>query len=211
MTGRRRRREEPDPPVAARSSGAITGSQFEGTTFAVGQGAQFVSLGCPPTEFPRPDTWPTVQDTSALGLGVHRARPKGEGTNESVPPYVTRDFDDELRVRLRRSAVDGGIVLLTGDSTSGKSRAAFEAIKAEMPGQKIFSPPHGADLRRLPDSLASRPGKYVLWLDDLEGYLGRDGLQPDLLSALLRLGLTVVATLRDGFREMFWPQAERRA
>src|SRR5215472_5061110 len=80
-----------------------------------------------------------------------------------------------------------------------------------MPGHQIFSPPHGADLRRLPDSLASRPGKYVLWLDDLEGYLGRDGLQPDLLSALLRLGLTVVATLRDGFREMFWPQAERRA
>jgi TPR repeat protein len=211
MTGRPKREPEPEPPAGRLSGGAVTGSHFDGTTFLVGSGNQFISMGSPSAEFPRPGTWPTVQDATALGLGVHRARPRGDSDEETVPPYVARDFDNELRARLRRSAVDGGMVLLTGDSTSGKSRAAFEAVKSEMPEHQVFSPPHGADLRRLPDLLTSRPGRYLLWLDDLEGHLGRDGLQPDLLSALLRLRLAVVATLRDGFRDMLWPQAERNA
>jgi uncharacterized protein len=211
MTRRPRGQEEPDPPAEGRSSPDIANNRFEDAAFIVGEGSQFISMGGPPAEFPRPGTWPTAREVSALGLGVHRARSKGEGVSESVPPYVARDFDDDLRARLRRHAIDGGVVLLTGDSTSGKSRAAFEAVRAEMPEHQVFSPPHGFDLRRLPDSLAARPGRYVLWLDDLEGFLGRDGLRPDLLSALLRLRLAVVATLRDGFREMFWPQAERHA
>jgi TPR repeat protein len=211
MTRRRLGHEEPDPPVEGRSSADITGNRFDGPAFLVGRGSLYVSEGGRRAEFLRPETWPAARDVPALGLGVHRARPTGEGAGEAMPPYVARDFDGDLRARLRRHAVDGGMVLLTGDSTSGKSRAACEAVKAEMPEHQVFSPPHGADLSQLPGALADRPGRYVLWLDDLEGFLGRDGLQPDLLSALLRLRLAVVATLRDGFREMFWPQAERRA
>ena len=114
-------------------------------------------------------------------------------------------------MKLRQAAIDGGMILLIGDSTAGKSRAAFEAMHSEVPAHKVFAPPHGADLRRLPDVLSHGSGDYVLWLDDLEGFLGPDGLQPDVLSALIRLKTTVIATLRDGLRDTYRPQAERQA
>jgi WD40 repeat protein/TPR repeat protein len=198
--------QQPTPQL----SNIVTKSTIEGDA-NIANLQVFISPESGTTGVTRPDTWPVVQDTSALSLGVHRARSRRAGTDESVPPYVGRDFDNELRLRLREASVDGGMILLTGDSTAGKSRAAFEAVKAELPGHQVFAPSHGTSLGQLPEVLARRPGQYVLWLDDLEGYLGRDGLQPDVLSALLRLRVTVVGTLRDGLRDAYRPQAERQA
>ncbi|MET9848589.1 tetratricopeptide repeat protein [Streptomyces ossamyceticus] len=141
--------------------------------------------------------WQPVRDTDPLGLGVHRARVGGADAS-TLPPYVRRDIDDQVRDRLRKAAGSGGFVLLTGDSTAGKSRTALEAARAVLPGHLLLAPPWGADLRvlRLP---AGGPAydRHVLWLDDLEHYLGPGGLEPSLLSALTDAGLVVLATLRD--------------
>jgi TPR repeat protein len=141
--------------------------------------------------------WQPVRDTDPLGLGVHRARVGGADAS-TLPPYVRRDIDDQVRDRLRKAAVSGGLVLLTGDSTAGKSRTALEAARAVLPGHLLLAPPWGADLRVFrPPAGGPAYDRHVLWLDDLEHYLGPGGLEPSLLSALTDAGLVVLATLRD--------------
>lgn len=141
--------------------------------------------------------WQPVAVTDLLGLGVHRAR-SGGGDGSALPPYVLRDVDGQVRDELRIAAESGGFVLLTGDSTAGKSRTALEAVREVLPGHLLLAPPSEADLRplrRAPNEPAY--DRHVLWLDDLERYLGPGGLEPSLLTSLIRSHLVVLATLRD--------------
>jgi tetratricopeptide (TPR) repeat protein len=120
-----------------------------------------------------------AQATDPLRLGVHPA-PDGvvappehaaATTAERVPVYVPRDIDEELREQLAR----GGFVLLVGDSTAGKSRAAYEAMLATLPDHVLIAP---QDRAAVPAALAQAADerRCVLWLSDLERYLGADGL-----------------------------------
>lgn len=142
-------------------------------------------------------SWQPVGDTDLLGLGVHRAR-TADSDGSALPPYVLRDVDGQVRAALRTAAETGGLVLLTGDSTAGKSRTALEAVRAVLPGHLLLAPPWGADLRPL-SRAPGEPGydRHVLWLDNLEHYLGPAGLEPSLLTSLIRARLVVLATLRD--------------
>src|SRR6266851_8942419 len=89
---------------------------------------------------------PCVRDiTDPVVLGVHKATPirihaDGHDTRqaaaEHVPAYVPRDVDHDLRERL----AEGGFVLMVGDSTAGKTRAAFEAMAAMLPGHLLICP-----------------------------------------------------------------------
>lgn len=75
---------------------------------------------------------PKVRQVSdPLILGVHPSSrltgltsPEGEPVGERVPTYVPRDIDNELRNQLASSS----FVTVVGDSSAGKSRAAFEAL-----------------------------------------------------------------------------------
>ena len=78
---------------------------------------------------------PAVRDiTDPVWMGVHRAAALANGvTSEAgakpgAPAYVPRDFDAELRECLAA----GGFVLMVGDSTAGKTRAAFEAARSTL-------------------------------------------------------------------------------
>jgi eukaryotic-like serine/threonine-protein kinase len=143
------------------------------------------------------------QVSDPIGFGVHRAaRVRAtDGQIDQVPQFVERDQWTELIAAL---AV-GGFVLVVGDSTAGKTRLAYEAMRCGLPGHTCVRP-------ESPDALAAaiiaakdaRPS--VLWLDDLERYLRLGGLtQADLLS-LLRDGagkVVVLATMRPREREDF--------
>ncbi|MEU4829537.1 tetratricopeptide repeat protein [Streptosporangium sp. NPDC023615] len=103
-------------------------------------------------------------------LGVHRSievRDKVTGP----PKYIPRDVDEELRGRLRR----GGFVLIVGDSTAGKSRTAYEAMRSVLGDHTLVAPD---ELTALPAAIeeAVRRDNSVLWLSDLERYLGSGGL-----------------------------------
>ncbi|GHC60254.1 tetratricopeptide repeat protein [Streptomyces flavofungini] len=142
-----------------------------------------------------PDRWPLAREWDALAAGAHRARPGEDGSK--LPPYVTRDVDTELRERIQEAAEDGGLVLVVGDSTAGKTRAAFEAVRELLPEHRVLAPPAGAPLRPAPDAVeACAHRRCVVWLDDLEQYLGPDGLEPELLAEFVRLRVPVVATMR---------------
>jgi hypothetical protein len=121
---------------------------------------------------------PTVRDiTNPILLGVHRAASAsvspdgGRQAAEHVPAYVPRDVNAGLRERLAA----GGFVLLVGDSAAGKSRAAFEAVAATLPGHLLVCP-SGRDAAAVAVARAVQARQSVLWLDDLERYLGTGGL-----------------------------------
>ncbi|MFG3118730.1 tetratricopeptide repeat protein [Streptomyces sp. NPDC048197] len=155
-----------------------------------------------PAALPDPDGWPRAEDVDPVALGVrptHRipALPP-------LPPYVLRDRDDTLIAAVTRAREAGGLVLVLGEPFAGKSRTALEAMAQGLAGFRVFAPARGADLRGLPALLQGRPGRYVLWLDDLDGHLGDaagggggGGLEPRLLSQLTALGVTVLATMRE--------------
>ncbi|MFD5699719.1 tetratricopeptide repeat protein [Streptomyces lasiicapitis] len=151
--------------------------------------------GAPQRYLQDPDRWPLARDWDALAAGAHRARPGKDGSK--LPPYVARDIDEELRERVREAAEEGGLVLVVGDSTAGKTRAAFEAIRELLPEYRVLAPPVGARLRPAPETLeACGDLRCVVWLDDLEQYLGPEGLEPEVLAEFVRLRVPVVATMR---------------
>jgi eukaryotic-like serine/threonine-protein kinase len=103
-------------------------------------------------------------------LGVHPSsvvhggsRPDGgEPLMERVPAYVRRDVDEDLRRRL----ADSAFVVLVGDSSAGKSRAAFEAVTAVLPDH-VLMVPQNRDAVAAAVSAAEGTPRCVLWLDDL--------------------------------------------
>lgn len=142
-----------------------------------------------------------VRDANPLELKVHRARTLDDG--DAVPAYVPRDVDPDVRKALSRIGTDGGVVLLIGDSTSGKTRCAYEAMTSVLPDHLLVVPPHINDL---PDAVtecvrAGRSGTpNVLWLNDLEQYLGPHSLTLNDLRALRRARTVVLATMRSRIR-----------
>ncbi|CAM5376160.1 hypothetical protein SBADM41S_01015 [Streptomyces badius] len=104
-----------------------------------------------------------------------------------------------LGERVRTAAGSGGLVLVTGEPLSGKSRTAWAAMLTNLPGTtRLLAPSAGTDLRGLPAVLRGRgENRCVIWLDELEGHLGEHGLTPALLAELVRLGVPVIATMND--------------
>ncbi len=143
---------------------------------------------------------PKVRDiVDPVLLGTHRAAPAEPDSGDpagraEAPAYIPRDQDGELRELL---AV-GGFVLLVGDSTAGKTRMAFEALRATLPDHSLIAP-DGLDA--IPDAVSQAAGerRSVLWLDDLERFLGPGGITAADLARLLSgdgKHRVIVATMR---------------
>ncbi|MDT0483808.1 tetratricopeptide repeat protein [Streptomyces doebereineriae] len=120
-------------------------------------------------------------------------------------------MDYELRRQLQLAETEGGLVLLVGDSTAGKTRAAYEAMHAELPERRVARPTQSRDLFAAVDVMGRTAVPSVLWLDDLERFLGNDGLDLALLDELIRLRLPAIATMRLQQYEKFSPQNRDRA
>jgi hypothetical protein len=119
-------------------------------------------------------------------LGVHAAIKVAGASNSSPPEYVLRDIDiGEFGIRswLRTAAIQGGFLLLVGGSSVGKTRSAFEALRAELPDWWLTHPDSPEELT----VLAGRPlGHTVVWLDELQNYLAGDhGVTGNTLRAML--------------------------
>ena len=118
----------------------------------------------------------------------------GEPLMERVPTYVRRDVDEDLHQRLANS----GFVILVGDSSAGKSRAAYEAIAAVLPDHVLIVP-QNRDAVPAAVSTAEGARRCVVWLDDLENYVGPGGLTRMGIARIMasrRAHRVIVATLR---------------
>ncbi|MFI6459174.1 hypothetical protein [Streptomyces sp. NPDC050538] len=139
-----------------------------------------------------------VADAQPLDLGVHRTS-RLEGA-PSLPIYQARDADTAVAAQLAEAEESGGFVLLVGESTAGKSRCAFEAVRRELPDHWIIAPPAAGELSPVLSHVSlprSDRRKWVLWLDDLDHYLLPGGLDQGMLSALLDQHVVVMATMRS--------------
>ena len=105
-------------------------------------------------------------------LGVRPASPVSPGAGElTSPPYIGRSRDGALRELLDRS----GFVLLVGRSAAGKTRTAYEAVRAVLPDHMLVAPQDRENVGEAIEIAASFP-RCVLWLDDLYRLAGPEGL-----------------------------------
>ena len=142
----------------------------------------------------------TVAEADPYGeVGVSPSRYVGTGDDR----YVARSVDDDLDGALQESS----FVLLAGKSAAGKTRTAFEAIRRTLPDATLLIPRPSQVLAKLLDLDPPLPlgaGAVVIWLDDLDRYLGEAaGLDLGFLERLADLPrrVVVVATIRSEQRQ----------
>ncbi len=137
---------------------------------------QYNTFAAPPVPPARvavvPQTRP-IGDLTALALDVHRAIDVGgERDLDALPSYISRDHDRELR-QIVRDAANGQsrLAFLVGESSTGKTRACWEAIRAGLPGDWQFCHP---DPTRLDEAIGALDGirpRTVIWLNDAHDYV----------------------------------------
>lgn len=184
------------PPVLVRNS--VHGGTFTGPV--QGAGTQYNYFGQTPyAPLPAVTHWPELGLADPIALGVRRTRRLPD--KPPLPPYIGRDCDARLGDQVREAAAHGGLVLVTGEPLSGKTRTAWQAATGNLPGgTRIYTPQPGTDLRGLPAVLRDRGDgdtECVLWLDDLEGHLGGNGLTAAVLAELVQLRTLVIGTMAD--------------
>jgi hypothetical protein len=125
-------------------------------------------------------------------LGVHAAI-QVKGADGELPSYVPRDLDADLRTAVTAAADSGGFVLLVGGSSVGKTRTLWEAVRTVMAEWWLL---HPADTAALEAFAAQPTQRTVVWLDELQRFLGPSGsVSIGSLRAALTAGVVVVATL----------------
>ncbi|MDQ7808262.1 hypothetical protein Q5425_31400 [Amycolatopsis sp. A133] len=87
-------------------------------------------------------------------------------------------------------------VLLVGESTAGKSRAAYEAMRELFAAHRLVEPAGRSATQAAVDAMLGEP-QAVLWLDDIERFLGEGGLTGTALSGILAgKRHSIIATMR---------------
>ncbi|MEV1115237.1 tetratricopeptide repeat protein [Actinosynnema sp. NPDC049800] len=142
---------------------------------------------------------PTVREvTDHAAVGVTRSLDlPGAG---GAAAYVPRDLDEKLVALLKESA----FTLLLGESKAGKTRTAFEAVRAAHPDRALVVPRTPGSLDEL-ISLGVDFGDCVVWLDDLDRYLGAGGVSLQTITALTAGTCRVVATMRNNAKRVYAP------
>ncbi|OJF15291.1 hypothetical protein [Couchioplanes caeruleus] len=136
-----------------------------------------------------------------------RCRPEEVGVHAGrLTPYVIRDHDRDLRTRLREAAATGGLVVVVGGSSTGKSRSLYEAVRELFGDRHLLLADDAEAVRRAGRAL---PAGAVVWLDDTPSvrFLGAGGLNRTDLLALMgddRRGRPVVIIV------VLWPGPYRQ-
>lgn len=138
--------------------------------------------------------------TDPIALGVH---PAAADTTGNVPPYVRRDFQQTLDTALSESR----FVLLSGESTAGKSRAAYEAMHRLLPDHLLVAPAGRESIRTIVDVVLEHR-RCVVWLDDIERFIGNPGLTAADVTRMTESGALLLGTIRIAEQERFGARHE---
>jgi hypothetical protein len=112
-----------------------------------------------------------VTDDDPRDLGVHQWI-KVDGVDpDLLPTYVPRVHDEELRAFLR-GVTGARLVIVRGSSSTGKTRACYEAVRAELASWSLLYPRTPVDLLRLLEE--DVPARTALWLNETQDYLRTD-------------------------------------
>lgn len=111
-------------------------------------------------------------------LGAHPAARLG-GHGRALA-FIPRDISQSLHDAIRSDR----FVLLVGESTAGKTRAAYEAMRTLFPDHRVVQP-SGKEAIDVAVRVMRETPSSVLWLDDLERFLGPDGLTGAAVNSVL--------------------------
>jgi tetratricopeptide (TPR) repeat protein len=138
---------------------------------------------------------PTVSDLTLEALGVHRA--------VLTIPYIHRDCEPKIRELLESRCR----VLLVGSSMVGKTMTAATVIKDLYSQRRIVFPDSKETFASL-DSIDSMLSDTVIWLDDINSYIGAGGITPDALQRLTERGNILIATIRAREYNRYMPSSD---
>ncbi|MFE0509473.1 tetratricopeptide repeat protein [Streptomyces sp. NPDC058964] len=121
------------------------------------------------------------------------AGPPQDGTPLPVlPPYIERAHDLPLREIVQAAAAGRNqVAVLVGSSSTGKTRACWEAIRT-LPGWRLWHPINPTPAEAFLQELPSVAPHTVMWLNEIQQYL--DGNETDA-------GERVAAGLREFLRD----------
>ncbi len=149
---------------------------------------------------------PRVRNLSnPLAWGVH---PSAEWQSGRVTPFVDRDVGPEVVKRL----LSDRFVVIVGESTAGKSRLASETVRRRYSRYRLVEPLVRAGVPAAV-RLAIGADRCMLWLDDVERFLGEGGLGRHDLDAIrnARGERYVVATIRaEEYARLAVPVGDRQ-
>ncbi len=120
-----------------------------------------------------------------------------------MPTYVTRDVDDRVDEAVRA----GGFVLLSGESTAGKTRVAYEAMRRVLPDHRLVAPASREAVGTVVETVVDQR-RCIVWLDDVERFFGVHGLTVPMLDRLLAAGAVVIGTIRVAELDRFGARHE---
>ena len=126
-------------------------------------------------------------------LGVFGVKPVDLAGEPRYLDYVPRDDDNELIEALREAASARQMLLLVGDSGSGKSRSLAQAARDAYGTYRLLRPAEH-QLVQLADLPLADLGQALVWLDDVEKY-AHPALR-EILHRLLAAGTVIVGTIR---------------
>ena len=159
------------------------------------------------------DSDPPPESVTTLGpavLEVHNAFSAGKNTGlgTSLTAYLPRAHDDELH-RVLATVLEGGasrLIILTGRSSTGKTRALYQALVERAPRAPLLHPAGKQALLELLKRRRLKPG-CVLWLNEAQRFLyGHDGEQA---ASALRTALedtTGIAMLGTLWTDPYWDE-----
>lgn len=92
--------------------------------------------------------------------------------DRSLTPYFSREHDRQLRDALMPALAGGPsrLVVLTGESSTGKTRSLYEALLTLAPDRPLLRPTTCQDLTALLETAALGNGA-VLWLNEMQRFL----------------------------------------
>lgn len=124
----------------------------------------------------RPVGLPLDEISDPFDLEVHRpVEIDGAVGLPLLPPYVPRGHDAELaEVVWAAAAGVSGLAVLVGDSSTGKTRACWEALTSlrHAGGWRLWHPIAPSRPEALQSDLARVEPRTVVWLNEAQEYLG---------------------------------------
>ncbi|WP_330334043.1 transcriptional regulator [Streptomyces sp. NBC_00536] len=150
------------------------------------------SAGAPPAGVGRPiarcDPIDLEVHPSADPVGVRSPGSRGAAGSGALAGYVRREHDAVLERAVRAAATGtSAMVVLVGSSSTGKTRACWEAVQALAPhGWRLW---HPYDPTRAEAALADIERvapRTVVWLNEAQHYLGADTATGERVAAALR-------------------------
>lgn len=114
-----------------------------------------------------------IGDADPLALGVHAAIDIGDDRLPPLPPYVQRDHDAELAEVIASAGSRSAMAVLVGDSSTGKTRALWEAIQKLPESWLLWHPGMPTRPQALLDGLSERTiePRTIVWLNETQHYL----------------------------------------